>query len=91
MLNLLDLIKEICPHCNKKIIVDDWPESALINIGRIIELWLKHKLEYRILKKYDDIIRFTEVDGIISKQERKLLSKIRKNYNDLQNRNFFKQ
>lgn len=64
-------------------ILDDWPEAALLSIGRIIEIWLKHELEYRTLEKYDDIIRLAEVDGIITKHNRKLLIKIRKNYNDL--------
>ncbi len=70
--------------------LEDWPEAALLNIGRIIEIWLKHELDYRTLEKYDDFIRLAEVDGIISKKERKLLSKIRKNYNDLKHNLYYK-
>lgn len=71
-------------------ILDDWPEAALLSIGRIIEIWLKHELEYRTLEKYDDIIRLAEVDGIITKNNRKLLIKIRKNYNNLKHNLHYK-
>ena len=71
-------------------ILNDWPEAALLNVGRIIELWLKHELEYRSVEKYDDIIRFAEVDGLISRQEGKLLSLIRKNYNDIKHNLHYK-
>lgn len=71
-------------------ILDDWPEAALLSIGRIIEIWLKHELEYRTLEKYDDIIRLAEVDGIITKHNRKLLIKIRKNYNNLKHNLYYK-
>ncbi len=84
----LQYLKEQARKVNE--ILNDWPEAALLNIGRIIELWLKNELEYRSLEKYDDLIRFAEVDEIISKQERKLLSLIRKNYNDLKHNLYYK-
>jgi len=64
-------------------VLDDWPEAALLTIGRIIELWLKTELKDRKLSRYDDIIRIAEIDGIITKPEMKLFSKIRKHYNYL--------
>ena len=84
----LQYLKEQVHKVNE--ILNVWPEAALLNIGRIIELWLKNELEYRSLEKFDDIIRFAEVDGLISKQERKLLSLIRKNYNDIKHNLYYK-
>ena len=50
---------------------------------------MKYGLKNRKIDKYDDIIRFAEVDGIITKHELKLLNKIRKNYNDIKHKLYY--
>lgn len=71
---------------------DDWPEAALLSLGRILELWLLLSLgmEERNYSLETDIIREAELSDLIYKHERSLLIKIRRQYNDLKHKTYFK-
>ncbi|MHA1248661.1 MAG: hypothetical protein ACTSRP_01585 [Candidatus Helarchaeota archaeon] len=70
-------------------IVDQWPEAALFSLGRILELWLLINLDERN-SQFNDLIRRAEINGIIGKNERKFLERIRVNYNDLKHNLYYK-
>lgn len=71
-------------------IVNDWPEVALLSLGRIIEMWLLIQLNKANNDYGNDLLKETEINGIIDKSEFKFLSKIRGDYNDLKHKRFFK-
>ncbi len=75
-----------------KDISDDWSEAALLSLGRIIELWLLKLLGKEEKKIYhdEDIIRSAEIEGIINKHEVRLLNKIRREYNNLKHKLYYK-
>lgn len=77
----LDYLKEQVDKINKEI--DSWLESALLNLGRVLEVWLV--IELKINKNYglDFLIREAEVRNLIDKHQLKLLMNIKKHYNDL--------
>lgn len=77
----LDYLKEQIDKINKEI--DSWLESALLNLGRVLEIWLV--IELKINKNYglDFLIKEAEVRNLIDKHQLKLLMNIKNHYNGL--------
>lgn len=75
-----------------KNISEEWPEAALLSLGRILELWLLISLgrKKKGYSPFADFIRDAELVGLIEKPERKLLSKIWRAYNNLKHKTYFK-
>ena len=71
-------------------ISEQWTEAGLLNLGRIIELWLLTSLGMKSASRYVDLIRETEIAGILDKHEAKLLRNIRTNYNNLKHKTYYK-
>lgn len=71
-------------------IVQDWPEAALLSLGRIIEMWLLNQLNRENNIFGNDLLKEAEINGIIDINEFKFFSKVRKEYNDLKHKRFFK-
>jgi len=71
-------------------ISEQWAEAGLLNLGRIIELWLLTSLGMKSASRYVDIIREMEIAGILDKHEVKLLRNIRTNYNNLKHKIYYK-
>jgi len=71
-------------------IVHDWPEAALLSLGRIIEMWLLIQLEKENNDYGNDLLKEAEINQIIKKSEFKFLSKIRRAYNDIKHKRFYK-
>ncbi|MBD3212461.1 MAG: hypothetical protein GF311_07620 [Candidatus Lokiarchaeota archaeon] len=69
-------------------IVDVWPESALLNLGRIMELWLRISLSEQATG-CRDLINLAKVRGIIDKNGARLMDKIRRNNNDLKHKPYY--
>ncbi len=65
------------------VISEQWAEAGLLNLGRIVELWLLSSLGYESTPFYADLIREAEIAGIINKHGVRLLRNIRTNYNNL--------
>ncbi|MHA1385380.1 MAG: hypothetical protein ACTSR3_16630 [Candidatus Helarchaeota archaeon] len=70
----------------------NWPEAALLSLGRIIEIWLRIALgkKEEISLRDIDILREAEICGIINKHGRRLLSKIRRHYNGVKHKIYYK-
>ncbi len=73
-----------------KEIVENWPEAALLNLGRICELWLLILLDKESSGFNEDSLKLAERNNIIDKDEFKFLKKIRRNYNDLKHKRYYK-
>ncbi len=73
-----------------KKIVEDWPEASLLSLGRIIEMWVLIQLDRENNDYGNDLLKELEINSIINKIEFKFLSKIRRDYNDLKHKRFFK-
>lgn len=73
-----------------KEIVENWPEAALLNLGRICELWLLILLDKESSGFNEDSLKLAERSNIIDKDEFKFLKKIRRNYNDLKHKRYYK-
>jgi hypothetical protein len=71
-------------------ISEQWPEAGLLNLGRIIELWLLTSLGKKSTSRYVDIIREAQIAEILDKHEAKLLRNIRTNYNNLKHKTYYK-
>jgi hypothetical protein len=71
-------------------ISEQWAEAGLLNLGRIIELWLLTSLGKRSAFRYVDLIREAEIAGILDKHGVKLLRKIRTNYNYLKHKIYYR-
>ncbi len=63
--------------------VDNWPESALLNLGRVIEIWLLIELNCSNSRGFWFLIRQAYVQGLIDKSQASLLENIRREYNKL--------
>ncbi len=63
--------------------IDIWSESALLNLGRVLEIWLL--IELKVKKNYglDFLIRTAELRNLIDNHQFKLLMNIKNNYNNL--------
>ena len=72
-----------------KEIVENWPEAALLNLGRICEMWLLIMLDKESSGFNEDSLKLAERNNIIDKDEFKFLKKIRRNYNDLKHKRFY--
>jgi len=72
-----------------KNIVEDWPEAALLNLGRICEMWVLIQLKKDSSGFGEDSLMLAERKNIISKDEFKFLKKIRRNYNDLKHKRYY--
>ena len=72
------------------IISEQWAEAGLLNLGRIIELWLVTSLEYDRTPFYTDLIREAEIADIIDKHGVRLLKNIRTNYNNMKHKADYK-
>jgi len=64
-------------------ISEQWAEAGLLNLGRIIELWLLTSLGYECAPFYADLIREAEIAEILDKHGVRLLKKVRTNCNNL--------
>ena len=66
--------------------------SSPSGLGRISEIWLLLSLGKKQRRRHpqEDLIRSAEVAGIVNKKEAKILEKIRRNYNDLKHKTFYK-
>ena len=73
-----------------KEIVENWPEAALLNLGRICEMWLLIMLDKESSGFNEDSLKLAERNNIIDKDEFKFLKKIRRNYNDLKHKRYYK-
>ncbi len=73
-----------------KEIVENWPEAALLNLGRICELWLLLMLNKESSGFNEDSLKLAERNNKIDKDEFKFLKKIRRNYNDLKHKRYYK-
>ncbi len=72
-----------------KEIVEVWPEAALLNLGRICEMWLLIKLDKESFGFNEDSLKLAERNNIIDKDEFKFLKKVRRNYNDLKHKRYY--
>ncbi len=59
----------------------NYPEAALMSLGRIAELWLLQMLEKEKRSFKEDLIRMAHGEGLINKNQVKLLQSIRREYN----------
>lgn len=84
----LKYLNEQVDKINKEI--DSWLESALLNLGRVMEIWLV--IELKINKNYglDFLIKEAEVRNLIDKHQLQLLMNIKKHYNDLKHQTTYK-
>ena len=73
-----------------KEIVENWPEAALLNLGRICEMWLLILLDKESSGFNEDSLKLAERNNIIDKDEFKFMKKIRRNYNDLKHKRYYK-
>ena len=71
-------------------ISEQWAEAGLLNLGRIIELWLLTSLGMKSTPRFVDLIREAEIAGILDYHETKFLRKIRTNYNNLKHKTYYK-
>ena len=69
---------------------NDWPEASLLSLGRICELWLILLLGKKHKEYYEDLIKQAEIMSIITKKQGKLLYKIKKNYDYLKHKTYYK-
>ncbi len=67
-------------------ISEHWAEAGLLNLGRIIELWLLTNLGYESAPFCADLIREAEIAKILDKHGVRLLKKVRTNYNKLKHK-----
>ena len=58
-------------------ISEQWAEAGLLDLGRIIELWLLTSLGKKSATRYVDITRKAQIAEILDKHEAKLLRNIR--------------
>lgn len=72
-----------------KEIVEDWPEAALLNLGRICEMWLLILLDKESSGFDEDSLKLAERNNVIDRDEFKFLKKIRRNYNDLKHKRYY--
>lgn len=63
--------------------LDLWPESALLNLGRILEIWLLIELKIKTNYGLSFLIKEAEIRNLIDKHQFKLLINIKDHYNDL--------
>jgi hypothetical protein len=70
-------------------IVMDWPEAALLSLGRLIEQWLLIALGKTARPYQSDIIRDAELEGVISRGEMRVLSKIWTHYNNIKHKTHY--
>ncbi len=70
-------------------ICEQWAEAGLLNLGRIIELWLLTSLGKKSVFRGEDIIREAEIAGILDKHGVKLLRNIKTNYNNLKHKTYY--
>lgn len=68
----------------------DWPEAAMLSLGRICELWLILALNKKHKDYYEDLIKQAELMRKITKNQGKLLYKIKKNYDHLKHKTYYK-
>ena len=59
------------------------PESALLNLGRIMEIWLLIRLNHSNSPGLSLLIRHAEIEKLIDKHQSKLLGNINDEYNKL--------
>lgn len=77
----LDYIREQIERIEEEI--DEWPESALLNLGRCIEIWLIIELEIMVNNGLDFLIKEAEIKGLIDKHQFQLLMNIKNHYNQV--------
>lgn len=70
-------------------ICEIWPEASLLSLGRICEIWLLISLNLKHKSYYEDLIAKAEKAGIINKNQGRLLSKIKRNYNYLKHKTYY--
>jgi len=70
--------------------IDTWPESALLNLGRVLEIWLLIELKVKTNYGQDFLIKEAEVKNLIDKHQFKLLMNIKNQYNDLKHQATYK-
>ena len=71
-------------------IYEQWAEAGLLNLGRIIELWLLTCLGKKNASRDVDIIREAQIAEVLDKHGVKLLRNIRTNYNNLKHKTYYK-
>jgi len=68
---------------------EKWPEAQLLNLGRIVEIWLLIELNYDYNPGLFYLIRQAKINRLINLHHFKLLMKIRAEYNNIKhNRNY---
>ena len=84
----IDYLKEQVDKIEK--IVDSWPESALLNLGRVLEVWLLVEMNAKINFGLNFLIKEAEIRNLIDKHQFKLLMNIKNNYNSLKHEASYK-
>ncbi len=68
----------------------EFPEAALLSLGRLSEIWLLLCLRITNTPPYMDIIREAEKEGLIDKHQERFLRKVKKHYNNLKHKTYYK-
>jgi len=63
--------------------MDAWPESALLNLGRIMEIWLLKRLDLDQNSGLFFLIKSDSTQNLIDNHQFKLLMNIKDEYNAL--------
>ena len=84
----IDYLKEQVDKIEK--IVDSWSESALLNLGRVLEIWLLVEMNVKKNFGLDFLIREAEIRNLIDKHQFQLLMNIKNNYNSLKHEDSYK-
>jgi len=69
---------------------DSWPESAVLNLGRVLEIWLLIELKANANYGLHFLIKQAEVRNLIDKHQLRLLVNIKDHYNDLKHQTSYK-
>ena len=73
-----------------KNVLDFWPESALLNLGRILEIWLLIELKIKTNYGLSFLIKEAEIRNLTDKHHFKLLKNIKDHYNDLKHQTSYR-
>ncbi len=84
----IDYLKDQVDKIEK--IVESWPESALLNLGRVLEVWLLIEMDEKKNFGLDFLIKEAEIRNLIDKHQFKLLMNIKNNYNSLKHEASYK-
>lgn len=73
-----------------KATAEEWPEAAILSLGRIVEILLLKQLRRKRKHYKEDLIETAHLAGKIQTHQKKVLLKIRTEYNLLKHNPFYK-